>query len=132
MADVKRIRSGRCVVLAQSAKARLYAGRRRARSWLPPETRPRLTRRGLADPHPGKWLGYTASEIQFPREVVKRGYGAGRNRSDPYGRLLGLLLMALEDVVDAAEMGEHTNGGLAVVTEGFDDAVVLNAAEVQA
>jgi hypothetical protein len=32
--------------------------------------------------------------------------------------------MALEDVVDAAEMGEHANGGLAVVAEGLDDAVV--------
>jgi len=35
--------------------------------------------------------------------------------------------MALQDVVDAAEMGEHANGGLAVVAEGFDDAIVLNA-----
>src|SRR5450759_3015178 len=68
----------------------------------------------------------SAGKIQFLSEMVNRGHGAGRNRRDPHWHFL-LLLLALQDVVDAAEMSEHANGGLAVVAEGFDDAVVLNA-----
>src|ERR1017187_1823056 len=69
----------------------------------------------------------STGQIQLLSEVVNRGHGAGRNRRDPHRHFLLLLLMALQDVVNAAEMGEHANGGLAVVAEGFDDAVVLNA-----
>ena len=65
--------------------------------------------------------------VRVLRQPFNRGYGAGGNRRDPHRHFLPLLPMALQDVVDAAEMGEHANGGLAVVAERFDDAVVLNA-----
>src|ERR1035437_3432043 len=59
--------------------------------------------------------------------MVKRGHGTGGNRRDPHRHFLAVLLMVLQDVADASQMGEHTNGGLAVVAEGFDDAIVSNA-----
>ena len=38
-----------------------------------------------------------------------------------------MFLVSLQNIIDTAKMSEHANGGLAVVAEGFDDAVVLNA-----
>src|SRR5437660_9413813 len=57
----------------------------------------------------------STGKIQFLSEMVKRSHSAGRNRRDSYWHFLLLLLMAQQDIVDAAEMGEHANGGLAIV-----------------
>jgi hypothetical protein len=59
--------------------------------------------------------------------MVKRGYGTGGNRRDPHRHFFRGVLMSVQDVVDASKMGEHANGRLAVVAEGFDDAIVPNA-----
>jgi hypothetical protein len=40
---------------------------------------------------------------------------------------LRALLMELENVIDAAQMSDHPNGGFAIFTERFHDAVILNA-----
>src|SRR6516162_11236346 len=38
-----------------------------------------------------------------------------------------VLLMELENVIDAAQMSDHANGGFAIFTERFHDAVIPNA-----
>jgi len=73
--------------------------------------------RTLHVPYPGNGSVDSTGKIQLLSEVVNRGHGAGGNRRDPHRHFLLLLPMALQDVVDAAEMGEHANGGLAVVAE---------------
>src|SRR5260370_23173856 len=38
-----------------------------------------------------------------------------------------VLLMELENVIDAAQMSDHSNGGFAILAERFHDAVIPNA-----
>jgi hypothetical protein len=71
-------------------------------------------RRGLV-PIGGNGSVDSTGKIQLLSEMVKSGHGAGRNRRDPHRDFLVLLPMALQAVVDAAEMGGHANGGHAIV-----------------
>ena len=66
-----------------------------------------------------------AGDIEFLRQTVQCGHCAGGNRRDLNGHF-GLLLMLMQDVIDAAEVSEQPNVRLAVFPIGFDDAVVLD------
>jgi len=58
--------------------------------------------------------------------AVERGHRSGRDGGD-LDRHFPLLLMAAQDVVDPTEMSEHSDGGLALFAEGFDNAVIPDA-----
>jgi hypothetical protein len=40
---------------------------------------------------------------------------------------LGVLAMALQDIIGAAEVSENANRWFALLAEGFDDAIVADA-----
>jgi hypothetical protein len=64
--------------------------------------------------------------VQFLSQTAQGGYSAGGNRRDLY-RNFSELLVTAENLVDPAEMSEHTNGGSTLLAEGFYDSIVLNA-----
>jgi hypothetical protein len=58
--------------------------------------------------------------------VVEGGDGAGADGGDLEGGGV-LALVEFEDVIDAAEVSEHANGGFSVLAKGLDDAEVSDA-----
>ena len=60
-------------------------------------------------------------EVEFEGQVVD-GADGGELKGDRM-----LLLMELEDIVEASEMGEDAETGFAVLAKGLDDAVVADA-----
>ena len=70
-----------------------------------------------------------SGHIQLPGQTEQRRHRTGGNRRDLY-RDFGVLLVAVQNLIHAAEMSENANGGLAFFTEGFDDTVVADAVRV--
>ena len=67
-----------------------------------------------------------AGQIEFLHQPVKRCHRTCRNRRDLH-RYFVVLLMQLQDIVDATQMSQDANRRFAVFAERFNDAVILNA-----
>src|ERR1035441_3323210 len=65
-------------------------------------------------------------DIEFLGQAKQRRNRTGRYRGDLHWRLL-VLLVALKNIVDPAQMGQYTNRRLAIFPKRFDDAVITNA-----
>ena len=70
-----------------------------------------------------------SGHIQLPGQTEQRRHRTDGNRRDLY-RNFRVLLVAVQNLIHATEVSENANGGLAFLTEGFDDAVVADAARV--
>ena len=70
-----------------------------------------------------------SGHIQLTGQTEQRRHRTGGNRRDLY-RDFGVLLVAVQNFIHAAQMSENANRGLAFFTEGLDDAVVADAVRV--